>query len=78
MAECRLFAGDTLALYTDGVTESFNNAGEEFGEERLIEALQQNRKMSPQSLLDSIVEEVRRFSAREQHDDITLIVAKGR
>jgi len=78
MAECRLSAGDTLALYTDGVTESFNNAGEEFGEERLIEALRQNCGSSLQNLLDSIVEEVRRFSAREQHDDITLIVARGR
>jgi serine phosphatase RsbU (regulator of sigma subunit) len=78
MAACRLFAGDTLALYTDGVTESFNNAGEEFGEERLIEALRQNCGSPLQNLLDSIVEEVRRFSAREQHDDITLIVARGR
>jgi serine phosphatase RsbU (regulator of sigma subunit) len=78
MAECRLFAGDTLALYTDGVTESFNDAGEEFGEERLIEALRQHCGLPLQNLLDSIVEEVRRFSAREQHDDITLIIARGR
>jgi len=78
MAECRLSAGDTLALYTDGVTESFNSAGEEFGEERLIEALRRNCGSPLQNLLDSIVEEVRRFSAREQHDDITLIVARGR
>jgi catechol 2,3-dioxygenase-like lactoylglutathione lyase family enzyme len=35
MAECSLFAGDTFALYTDGITESFNDAGEEFGEHRL-------------------------------------------
>jgi len=77
MAECRLSAGDTLALYTDGVTESFNNAGEEFGEERLVEALKQNCGSSLQNLLDSIVAEVRKFSAREQHDDITLIVARG-
>jgi serine phosphatase RsbU (regulator of sigma subunit) len=76
MAECSLFAGDTFALYTDGITESFNDAGEEFGEHRLIEALRQNRGSSPQTMLDSIVEEVRRFSGREQHDDITLIVAR--
>ncbi len=77
MAECSLFAGDTLALYTDGITESFNSAGEEFGEARLIEALRRNRQLSPQRLLDAIVDEVRRFSPHEQHDDITLIVAKG-
>ena len=78
MAECSLLAGDTLALYTDGVTESFNDAGEEFGEQRLIEALRQNREASPQAALDSIVEQVRKFSGREQHDDITLIIARGR
>jgi serine phosphatase RsbU (regulator of sigma subunit) len=78
VAECSLFTGDTLALYTDGITESFNDAGEEFGEERLIEALRQNCGSSPQALLDSIVGEVRRFSGREQHDDITLIIARCR
>jgi len=78
LAECKLFAGDTVALYTDGVTESFNDAGEEFGEQRLIDALRQNRGLSPENLLDSVVQEVRQFSAREQHDDITLIIARGR
>jgi serine phosphatase RsbU (regulator of sigma subunit) len=78
MAECSLFAGDTFALYTDGVTESFNDSGEEFGEQRLIDALQKNCKLPPQALLDSIIDEVRRFSSREQHDDITLIIARCR
>jgi serine phosphatase RsbU (regulator of sigma subunit) len=78
MAECSLFAGDTLVIYTDGVTESFNGAEEEFGEERLIEALRRNRELAPRRLVDAIVEEVRRYSPHEQHDDITLIVAKGR
>jgi catechol 2,3-dioxygenase-like lactoylglutathione lyase family enzyme len=54
------------------------DAGEEFGEDRLIDALWQNRGSSPQNLLNSIVEEVRRFSAREQHDDITLIIGQCR
>jgi phosphoserine phosphatase RsbU/P len=76
--ERRLFPGDILALYTDGITESLNDAGEEFGEPRLIEALRQNRDRSPQALLSAIVDEVRRFSPREQHDDITLIVGKCR
>jgi phosphoserine phosphatase RsbU/P len=77
MAECRLLPGDTLALYTDGVTEAFDAAGEEFGEARLIELLRRNNGYPAQRLLDLIVAEVRRFSPHEQHDDITLIVAKG-
>ena len=75
-AECRLETGDLLALYTDGITEAFNAGGEEYGEGRLIEALRRYRELPPQALLDSIVDEVRRFNAHEQHDDITLIVAR--
>ncbi|HYR88606.1 MAG TPA: SpoIIE family protein phosphatase [Terriglobia bacterium] len=71
-----LFSGDTLVLYTDGITESFNHAGEEFGEQRLIEALQRHRELPPPALIASVVSEVQEFSAKEQHDDITLIVAK--
>ena len=78
IGERRLFAGDTLALYTDGITESFNHAEEEFGEERLIEALRRHRELSSQASLESIVADVRQFSPHEQHDDITLIVAKCR
>jgi serine phosphatase RsbU (regulator of sigma subunit) len=74
--ECSLFFGDTLALYTDGITESFNSAGEEFGEQRLIEALQRHRDLSSRELLAAIVNEVQRFSPQEQYDDVTLIVAK--
>lgn len=75
---CRLFPGDILALYTDGITESFNDAEEEFGEERLIEVLLRDREKSSQALLTAIVDEIQRFSPHEQHDDITLIIAKGR
>jgi serine phosphatase RsbU (regulator of sigma subunit) len=76
IAECRLHSGDTLALYTDGITESFNSAEEEFGEQRLIEALRRHRDLAPRELLAAIVDEVRRFSPGEQDDDITLIIAK--
>jgi len=78
IGERQLCFGDTLMLYTDGVTESFNDAGEEFGEERLIEALHRNRGLSSEDLLGAIVEEVRKFSPQEQNDDITLIVGKCR
>jgi serine phosphatase RsbU (regulator of sigma subunit) len=74
--ECRLFPGDALALYTDGVTESFNAAGEEFGELRLIEGLRKHRELPSRDFLAAIVDEVQRFSPEEQYDDITLIVAK--
>jgi serine phosphatase RsbU (regulator of sigma subunit)/catechol 2,3-dioxygenase-like lactoylglutathione lyase family enzyme len=77
MSECRLLANDMLALYTDGITESFDDAGEEFGECRLIEALRRSGKNNPSSVVASVVAELRQFS-REQQDDITLIVARCR
>jgi len=76
ISECQLLSGDIIALYTDGITESFNSAGEEFGEQRLTEALQRHRELSSRDLLAALVDEVRQFNPNEQNDDITLIVAK--
>jgi serine phosphatase RsbU (regulator of sigma subunit)/predicted enzyme related to lactoylglutathione lyase len=78
LGECTLSPGDTLALYTDGVTESFNQSDEEFGEQRLIESLRRNRGLPPETLVKSILNDVRRFTQQELGDDITLIVARCR
>jgi hypothetical protein len=74
--ERTLRAGDIVALYTDGITEAFNDADEEFGEERLVAALQQNRVLPCADLLNAVVGDVRRHSPHEQRDDITMIVAR--
>lgn len=76
--ELTLCAGDTLAIYTDGVTEAFNEAGEEFGELRLIDSLRRHRLLSSRDIVAAIVDEVRRFSTVEQSDDITLTIARCR
>ncbi|HEX3472313.1 MAG TPA: SpoIIE family protein phosphatase [Silvibacterium sp.] len=76
--ECQLSPGDIFALYTDGVTESFNPDGEEFGEDRLVDALKRHSEQSARAIVASVVADVQRFSPEEQHDDITLIVAKCR
>ena len=78
VGERTLSPGDTLALYTDGITESFNDTGQEFGEERLVEALRRHRSLPCRDIIECVVDEVRRFSAQEQHDDITLTIAKCR
>ncbi len=78
LGECQIAPGDFLALYTDGITESFNHDGEEFGEPRLLDSLRRHRTLSSQAALASMVDEVLRFSPQEQHDDITLILAKCR
>ena len=76
--ETTLRNGDVLALYTDGITEAFNSAEEEFGEERLAELLRKHREQTAQAMLAAILDEVQQFSSHKQHDDITLIVAKCR
>ena len=76
--ETRLSPGDILVIYTDGISEAFNDAEEDYGEHRLAEVLQRNRDRRPQEILAAIVDDVRRFSPQEQRDDITLIVAKCR
>ena len=77
MAQFGLMAGDLLALYTDGITEAFSDEEEEFGECRLIDAIRKHSEEEANSVVASVLEELRQFS-REPHDDITLIIARCR
>jgi serine phosphatase RsbU (regulator of sigma subunit)/catechol 2,3-dioxygenase-like lactoylglutathione lyase family enzyme len=76
MGECRLAPGDTLALYTDGVTEARNAQDKEFGLPGLARALKKRKKLGARATVDAVLEDVQRYSPGEQEDDITLIVAK--
>jgi sigma-B regulation protein RsbU (phosphoserine phosphatase) len=76
MEERVLAPGDAVVLYTDGVTEALNDEGEEFGEDRLLQAARQHRQLSLPELLAALADQVRKFSPHEQADDITLIGAK--
>jgi serine phosphatase RsbU (regulator of sigma subunit)/uncharacterized glyoxalase superfamily protein PhnB len=76
LGETTLDEGDVLALYTDGVTESFNTSEEEFGEERLVQALRTHCKLPACQQAQAIIDEVQKFCACDQFDDITLIIAK--
>ena len=78
IAESTLAPGDVMALYTDGITEASNEDGKEFGEDLLVEKLAEYRDLASEPMAKALTEEVRNFSPHEQHDDITLIVAKGR
>jgi serine phosphatase RsbU (regulator of sigma subunit)/catechol 2,3-dioxygenase-like lactoylglutathione lyase family enzyme len=76
LSECQLEPGDTLVLYTDGITEAFSPSGEEFGDQRLIDVVRQHRRLCSSELRSAIVDAIHEFSPHDQHDDITLIVAK--
>jgi len=69
--------GDTLLLYTDGVTEAINPSDEEFGEERLQATLAQLTCNSCQDIIDRVKASVSEFAdGAEQSDDITLLAIK--
>lgn len=76
LAGAQIHPGDVLALYTDGLTESPNARGEEFGEERLIAALTHHCRLPVQDFVHAVIGELRRFSTCDQYDDITLILAR--
>jgi sigma-B regulation protein RsbU (phosphoserine phosphatase) len=71
--EIRIEAGDRLLLFTDGVSEAFDAADEEFGEERLAALLAAPGDITATALQASILDAVTVFCDRNFHDDATLI-----
>ena len=73
----RMHPGDILVLYTDGITESQNMYGEQFGEERLYNLIRQNSSESAQDIALLIIEAVEKFTIDSHYtDDKTLVVVK--
>jgi sigma-B regulation protein RsbU (phosphoserine phosphatase) len=74
-----LAPGDVLVVYSDGVTEALDPAGQDFGEERLLACLEANRTRPPAELLDRVLSSVRSFvGGAAQHDDVTALVLRYR
>ena len=68
---------DCLVLYTDGVTESLNADGDEFGLNRMIESVQASATNGAQTIVKRIIDDVRDFTGSSpQNDDITLIAIR--
>ena len=73
----RLEQGDTLLLYTDGVTEAINAECKEYGEERLEAQLKKTAQTNCQQMIDTVKADVKVFVGdEEQSDDITLLAIK--
>jgi len=79
--EVSLAPGDTLLLYSDGVTEASNAAGDEFGEHRLARTLRENSGLrgcvATNDLVGEIVNAVSRFSEAALVDDVTVVAIRG-
>jgi sigma-B regulation protein RsbU (phosphoserine phosphatase) len=75
--EVRLDPGDTLLLYSDGVTEAADSAGNDFGEACLVRMLRENRARAAKELAREIVNAVSVFSGTSLADDVTVVAIRG-
>jgi len=72
-----MHSGDVLVLYTDGVTESRDSNGEEFGSERLRRLVESQRLCSAEEITEEILQQVWNFTdAQGYDDDLTVFVVK--
>jgi serine phosphatase RsbU (regulator of sigma subunit) len=70
-------SGDLFVFFTDGISESKNLRGDEFGEDNLQRVIAESVNSSAQMLLDTITQKVSRFAGTAvQHDDFTMVVVK--
>jgi len=75
--QIQLEHGDMLILYTDGITEAFNEHEEMFGTERLQDLVQHHAHLNAQAMIQLITDHVKNFmQTREQADDFTMVVIK--
>ncbi len=73
-----LQSGDWLVIFTDGVTEAENNAGEEYGEARLLNILYANSTLTPALMMQTVMRDLDHFVGdAPQHDDVTLVLLKA-
>lgn len=72
-----LYSGDLIVMFTDGVTEVFDDAGEQYGEARLLELIKKHRDLSAIDLQNKIKNTVIEY-ASDHHlfDDLTLVIVK--
>ncbi len=67
--------GESLVLYTDGLTEAVNAAGEQYGENRLADVLKRHAQSSPREILAACVLDVKMFKGKvTRADDLTILV----
>ena len=72
-----LVEGDLFVFYTDGISESMNEAGEDFGTQRLCRVVEEQRARTPREIVDAIFEAVTAFRGpHPQTDDMTVVAVR--
>ena len=68
-----------LVVFSDGVSEAMNLAGDEFGDDRIASCINANRHLEPTALLECLLAAVRQFSeGAVQNDDVTALILRYR
>ncbi|MCF7803732.1 MAG: SpoIIE family protein phosphatase [Candidatus Marinimicrobia bacterium] len=69
--------GDSLVIYSDGITDAMNEEEEHFGEDRFEEALKKHHTKSAEELIEVVIESIQKFVGdAPQLDDMTLLVIR--
>jgi serine phosphatase RsbU (regulator of sigma subunit) len=77
MVEMPLAEGDAVVFYSDGITEAMNSGLEQFGEQRLMEAVERTDHLDATGTRDSILNAVREFlGGVHPQDDMTIVVLR--
>lgn len=77
VAPLHLEPGDSLVFYTDGLTETRSETGEEYGRERLRDAVGASQNLPPEGLLRSLLADLDRFRGMAPRvDDLTVLVLR--
>ncbi|MEL6500456.1 MAG: SpoIIE family protein phosphatase [Cyanobacteria bacterium J06623_1] len=77
--QIKFASGEVAVLYTDGITEAENAAGEHYGLKRLCDVVQQHWRQSAQNIRQAVIQNLRSYIGSEKvYDDITLVVFKHR
>ena len=70
--------GEVFVLYTDGVTEAMNSAGEEYGRDRMVEAVRQCRDQAAREMIDVLHRDLIAWTdGQGAHDDVTFFIIKA-
>jgi serine phosphatase RsbU (regulator of sigma subunit) len=76
ICQCPLEVNDVLLFFTDGLFEINGETQEEFGQDRLLTAVQKRIHLPPDKLFDQILAEVREYAGDEFADDVCLVAAE--
>ncbi len=77
IGEVEIESGDLLCMYTDGITETTDDRGEEFGEERLYSLVRQSVALSPELIIEKIISSVNLYAHNNlQQDDLSLVILR--